>query len=123
MTHRNVILDRTVVTTILLLGAFAAHARGADSRPDLDSRFNETVRPFLQSYCVGCHAGGTSAAQFDLSVYTSTAAVVQDYPRWILVLDKLTAKQMPPEPVKQPPDDARQQVTEWIDAVLMDEAQ
>ena len=33
--------------------------------PDLESAFEQTVRPFLEVYCIGCHSGGTPAAQFD----------------------------------------------------------
>lgn len=48
--------------------------------------------------------------------------VVRDYPRWALVLEKLTAKQMPPAPLPQPPAEARQKVIAWIEAVRRNEA-
>jgi hypothetical protein len=50
------------------------------------------------------------------------AAVVRDYPRWAQVLERLTAKEMPPKPVPQPPADARQEVIDWVQAVRMNEA-
>ena len=71
--------------------------------PPWNVRFRKTVRPFLTSYCVGCHGGTAPAAQFDLESYSTLDAVVRDYPRWALVLEKLTAKEMPPKPVRQPP--------------------
>jgi hypothetical protein len=51
---------------------------------DLEHRFAQTVRPFLTSYCVGCHGGANPAAQFDLRQYSTVAAVTQDYARWNL---------------------------------------
>ena len=33
-------------------------------------------------------------------------SVVHDFPHWALVLGKLTSKEMPPKPMKQPPEDA-----------------
>jgi hypothetical protein len=50
------------------------------------------------------------------------AAVVRDYPRWAQVLERLTAKEMPPKPLPQPPADARQQVIDWVQAVRTNEA-
>ena len=89
---------------------------------DLDRTLAKTVRPFLASYCVGCHGGAAPAAQFDLGSYSTMAAVTRDYPRWNLVLEKLTAREMPPKPAPQPPDAARQQVIDWVQAVRMNEA-
>ena len=61
-------------------------------------------------------------AQFDLGQYSNLRAVVQDHRHWSLVLEKLTAKQMPPPQATQPASDARQTVIAWIDAVLKNEA-
>ena len=61
-------------------------------------------------------------AQFDLGQYSNLRAVVQDHRHWSLVLEKLTAKQMPPPQAMQPASDARQMVIAWIDAVLKNEA-
>jgi hypothetical protein len=96
----------------------AAHA--ADS--SLDLRFAQTVRPFINRYCVGCHSGAAPAAQFDLKAYSSVDLVVRDHPRWDLVAEKLSAQQMPPSPMPQPPAESRQQVIEWIKAMRANEA-
>jgi len=61
-------------------------------------------------------------AQFDLGQYSNLRAVVQDHSHWSLVLEKLTAQQMPPPQAMQPASGARQTVIAWIDAVLKNEA-
>ena len=117
-----------VITRLFLLGSLVIPSAvprlgAADvSNSDLERKFSQTVRPFLTSYCVGCHAGATPAAQLDLQSYSTAAAVIRDYPRWNLVLEKLSANQMPPKPVKQPPAEARQAVIEWIQAIRSNEA-
>src|SRR5258708_4319584 len=104
---RNSPAAMTKLLVLCSTAMFSIHA--ADTAPtELDRTFSQTVRPFLNTYCTGCHSGSTPAAQFDLQPYTNVAAVVRDYPRWNLVLEKLTAREMPPKPLKQPPDDARQ---------------
>jgi hypothetical protein len=71
---------------------------------------------------MGCHSGQTPASQFDLSPYSTMAAVVRHHPHWAHVLARLSAKEMPPKQFKQPPEELRQQVIDWIDATRKNEA-
>jgi hypothetical protein len=97
--------------------------RAADpTDSDLERRFAQSVRPFLARYCMGCHGSDTPAAQFDLRPYSSMAAVVRDYRHWTLVLERLTAREMPPKQAQQPPAEVRQEVIDWVQAVRMHEA-
>jgi hypothetical protein len=102
--------------------AIAAIPGAEAANSALDQQFAQTVRPFVTRYCIGCHSGETPAAQLDLKAYSTMDTVVRDHPRWALVLDKLTAKQMPPSPLPQPPAEARQQVIDWIKAMRLNEA-
>ena len=64
------------VVSVLL--AFTAVARAGN--PGLEQQFEQTVRPFVTKYCVGCHSGTMPAAQFDLKSYTSVEMVAEDFP-------------------------------------------
>src|SRR5947209_6245931 len=88
----------------------------AASKPRLDVQFDQTVRPFVAKYCVGCHSGKSPAAQFDLKSYTTLSAVTAEYPRWSLVRERLEAKTMPPKPMSAPPEEETQRVVDWIQA-------
>src|SRR5579864_250678 len=104
------------------LAAISATFSGAAAvSPVLDRQFNETVRPFVTKYCVGCHSGEMPAAALDLKSYSSMDAVIRDYSRWTVVKDKLEAKQMPPKPMPAPPAETAQKVISWIQAVRLDE--
>ncbi len=102
--------------------ALSAIPAAFGAAPSLDQQFTQSVKPFVTKYCIGCHSGTSPAAQLDLKSYATVDAVVHDYPRWNLVLEKLTAKQMPPSVAPQPPDPARQQVMDWIKAMRANEA-
>ena len=102
---------------VLALLALAALPAIAAHPPALEQQFEQTVRPFVTKYCIGCHSGQMPAAQFDLKSYTSLDMVTEDFPRWSLLMDRLTAKEMPPKPMPPPPDEARQQVIAWVQAV------
>ncbi|MGD1071322.1 MAG: DUF1592 domain-containing protein [Bryobacteraceae bacterium] len=106
---------RAVLLTLAAVPVFGA------SNPLLNQQFTQSVRPVIAKYCVGCHSGSSAAAQFDLSAYDSIAPVVRDYPRWELVLKRLTANEMPPKQAPQPPAEARRQVVEWIQSVRAEE--
>src|SRR3954469_18255618 len=84
---------------IWLFGAVCmVHAASPDSTSlDYQIGFTNTVRPFLEEYCVGCHSGAKPKAHLDLSVYSSTETIVRDYSKWTIALEKLSAKEMPPE--------------------------
>src|SRR5215472_1685718 len=103
--------------TIFVILAVTATGRANAAARTLDQQFEQTVRPFLTTYCAGCHSGKMAAAQLDLKAYTGLDTVTQDYRRWALVRKRLTAQEMPPKTVSQPPVEARRQVIDWIQAV------
>jgi Protein of unknown function (DUF1592)/Protein of unknown function (DUF1588)/Protein of unknown function (DUF1587)/Protein of unknown function (DUF1585)/Protein of unknown function (DUF1595) len=114
----------TLGSSLLTLGSGALPSLNAanPSDADLARKFSQTVRPFLTSYCVVCHSGPTPAAGFDLQRYTTIESVVEDFDRWSIALRKLSAMEMPPQPMKQPPQALRRQVIDWIEALRKDEA-
>ena len=92
--RRSALALSVAVSLLGALGSAAAASRRETdvSNADLERKFSQTVRPFLTDYCVVCHGGAKPVAQFDLRAYTTMASVVQDYPHWAQVLEKLTAK-------------------------------
>lgn len=112
---------RVALPAVLAMAALPAPGAPGASARTLDRQFEQTIRPFVAKYCIGCHSGATPAAQFDLKSYTTMEMVTQDYPRWALVLEKLTAQEMPPKPVPPPPAEKRQEVIAWIQAVRAEE--
>ncbi len=86
-------------------------------------RFRETVRPFLETHCLGCHGKDKSEGDLDLSAFTTAESVARDPLRWELVQEQLEAGSMPPaEAKRQPTAEARGGVIAWIGAVRKLEA-
>src|SRR5262245_13627028 len=114
----------TLGSSLLMFGSGAVPSLNAANQTDADlaRRFSQIVRPFVASYCAGCHSGPAPAAGLDLQSYTTMESVVDDFTRWSLALRKLTAKDMPPQPMKQPPETLRRQVIDWIAAAQKNEA-
>jgi hypothetical protein len=112
------------IAQLAIVGAaFIRSAAPADSpQPALERTFTETVRPFLVSYCAGCHSGEHAPAQLDLRKYSDVQSVAADIDRWGTVLIRLASGTMPPKSVKQPDDAARRQIMDWISAFRQQEA-
>src|SRR5215510_3544354 len=109
-----------IVLAFLGVGATAADRAGLA----LERRFADTVHPFLETYCFGCHGKEKQKGKLDLSLYSKAESVAQDYRRWETVLEKLKAEEMPPEEAKwHPPAELRRSVIEWIQAMRKHEAQ
>ena len=104
-----------VLVVTLTVSAFSA------SNPALERQFEQTVRPFVTKYCVGCHSGKAPAAALDLHTFASMDAVVREYPRWAAVHDRMAASEMPPKAAPQPPAADSRKVIAWIETLRADE--
>jgi hypothetical protein len=82
---------------------------------ELQNQFADKVRPFLTSYCVSCHGEKEPKAKLELGVYQTSKDVEQKNAIWMTVLERLEAKEMPPEDAeKQPTVEERDAVVTWI---------
>ncbi len=75
----------------------------------LQTAFQETVHPFLKTYCTTCHAGAKPKGDLDLTSFESADAVAKDLGHWETVLQQLDTNKMPPRKAElQPPAELRQ---------------
>ncbi|HEY6226598.1 MAG TPA: DUF1592 domain-containing protein [Verrucomicrobiae bacterium] len=103
--------------------AGAAFAKESVTEAALQKTFGNTVRPFVDTYCIGCHGHEKPKGDFDLSPFTSMSAVVADFKHWELALERLEAKEMPPKKAEKHPTAAqRKEITDWILALRRFEA-
>ncbi|MEZ5356437.1 MAG: DUF1592 domain-containing protein [Bryobacteraceae bacterium] len=115
-------MTRTGIAAVLAWMAVWPSRAADPADVELETRFARTVRPFLNTYCTNCHGAANAAAQFDLVQYAKVSEVVRDHTRWSLLASRLTAMEMPPKGLKQPPAAERQQVVDWVEAMLRNEA-
>lgn len=89
----------------------------------IDEGFQQAVRPYLESYCLGCHGAEKPQGGLNLARFTTADEVAGDLGHWELVQDQLEAGAMPPERAKRhPADPENAEVLQWIAALRKREA-
>lgn len=90
----------------LSLGGLAAAAT-----PD----FKKDIEPILSKYCYDCHADGADKGDFVMDDYQSLEKHMADLPLWLRVWENSRSQLMPPSYKKQPSDEQRRLLAEWIE--------
>jgi hypothetical protein len=80
--------------------------------------FTKTVKPYMATYCVGCHNPKNKQANLDLEQYKTIESVRADLKVWRKVAWKLDMADMPPEKSPQPPASIGRTVLKWINSEL-----
>jgi hypothetical protein len=80
--------------------------------------FESAVQPFLAKNCYGCHNQKLSSGKLDLTAYKNRASIASDPDRWDLILRRLTAGEMPPQPMPRPNAAELHAATAWIEGEL-----
>ncbi|MDR3618334.1 MAG: DUF1592 domain-containing protein [Paludisphaera borealis] len=112
-----------LVLAVIGLRTTADEPRPERSPAPIEVRFRESVRPFLETHCLGCHGNEKPKGDLDLSGFATAESVAKDLPRWALVLEQLEAGTMPPAKAKrQPTAETRAELIAWIGAVRKLEA-
>ncbi|MDG2224089.1 MAG: DUF1592 domain-containing protein, partial [Rubripirellula sp.] len=105
-----------VIFAALIFPLWSGLAIGADedSAPDSEQAFEQSVKPFLQSFCSDCHGPDDQSGdrRFDrLVAKIDNDDSLVDYQD---IVDQLNLGDMPPPDAEQPSDEARQRVIDWM---------
>jgi hypothetical protein len=68
--------------------------------------FDQQIKPFLATYCAGCHNAEKHKGDLDLSAFASGASALAKKGIWKECDAKLHAREMPPEKERKQPNDA-----------------
>ena len=126
MSSKSLIVTGALLISLGAPSVPASSRQAATGRPSPPARtdaFETSIKPFLKTYCYGCHSGNQPAAGFDLASYATRESVIGDHYRWNLVLARLRAGEMPPSRSRQqPPPAERQSVVDWIETISAEDA-
>jgi mono/diheme cytochrome c family protein len=97
---------------VLLLFQVGAGADGQDAASP--KRYEEQVRPFLAKHCLECHGVEKAKGELRLDQLVPDFDTAASRERWLTVLKRLKAGEMPPKAKPRPEDKHVQAVAAWI---------
>lgn len=80
------------------------------------------VRPLLRTFCHECHSSDARQGELDLERFETLEAVRQDLKPWQAMIQQLETREMPPRDQQQPSVAERQQIIDWAERLLENEA-
>lgn len=103
---------RTIVVSFLLLSTAAFAFRGPSAKPT----FAKDVKPTLQKYCVGCHAGPYAPDKVDLAKIKTEADAKKHLKMLQKGLHEVEENKMPPKGSPKPTAAQLKAFKAWIKA-------
>ncbi|MCI0462168.1 MAG: DUF1592 domain-containing protein [Gemmataceae bacterium] len=112
-------LTATLVSALALLGtsAWAPPAPSASGPGNTKAdarRYDDQVRPFLARHCQECHGGEKPKGDFRVDRLSADLADEAVRGRWLTVLKRIHAGEMPPKSKPRPPEKEVQALTDWV---------
>ena len=90
----------------------------------LRASFTEEIAPLMERNCSGCHGERKQEAGLRFDQLSPAMSLDQDVSVWSSVRDALNSHEMPPpEETRQPSEQERQRIVDWIDTSLEQVAQ
>src|SRR5438105_6002971 len=80
--------------------------------------FKKEIRPLFTEYYLKCHSTEKHKGDLDLEHFSSLAEVKKHPKIWQNVVEQLTNNEMPPKDKPQPTQAQREQLLNWVNAVL-----
>lgn len=100
------------------------HGRAAEpATPDLAAIYSDKIQPLVATHCHSCHGRKEPQGKLDLTLFANADRVADAYEAWQAVLERIEAREMPPDDAKRRLSDAdRQALIGWIRAFHADQA-
>jgi len=124
--RRNTLLCLVLcIVATYLLHAISPGAIAAEAKPRTfpADAYAEQIAPLLAKYCSACHGKKEQEADIDFHKYPNADSVRQDADTWASVKEMVEFGAMPPEDQKQPTNDEKSLLTDWIGATLQNKTQ
>ena len=80
--------------------------------------FAKSIHPLLTEYCLKCHSTEKHKGDLDLELFSSLGEVKKHPKIWQTVVEQLSNNEMPPKDKPQPTAAQREQLLNWVNAVL-----
>jgi mono/diheme cytochrome c family protein len=108
----------TPLVGLTLAAAVAAPPKPKTQKMPAHVGFENTIRPFLTTYCIGCHQGDTAAAGLNLQPFQNADTLRKEPEIWQNIAHKVSTGLMPPPGSPRPAVDKMNAVARWVSGEL-----
>jgi mono/diheme cytochrome c family protein len=98
-------------------------ATARDSDESAKQQYEQQIKPLLNQFCSKCHGSKKQEAGLNLLQLSTNLVTGDDGEHWEEVLNQLNVGAMPPEDERQPTNEQRAQLTDWVTGELKYAAQ
>jgi hypothetical protein len=98
---------------LLTIAACCGLSAAMAAEPSATAHFREQIRPILSEYCFECHGDGMNKGGIAFDELQTDKAIL-DPELWLKVLKNTRAHLMPPPKKRQPSQQDRERLEEWI---------
>src|SRR5262245_8336837 len=106
---------KAVLLAVALVFLALPHARSrAEPRSPVVQKSDDQVRTFLTNHCHECHSGEKPKGDFSLDKLATDFENTSNKERWLAVLKRVQAGEMPPKAKPRPAEKDVQALAEWI---------
>lgn len=115
----RVTLHCLLMTTVCLLMTTVPSSAFAQPGKDKDPlSFDRNIGGLLNRYCYRCHRGDSPRGDVDLAQDENPSLMLVHHQTWRTALDQLKSGDMPPESARQPTDEERDLLVEFLRLML-----
>ena len=110
----------TILVLVTGLGQVLGQAEESQPAvvPTSQAEFNRDIFPIMKDVCFGCHGNKRAKAELNLEAFAANPDFFRDGRTWEHVSKMLRHREMPPENKKQPTEDQRIMLIEFIEKEL-----
>lgn len=107
--------SRSCIISLIVISCWLLFVQpGERSHLIADETFEDSIQPFLKTYCIQCHGSETSEGELRLDNISNDFVNRPFAGHWIEVLDRINLGEMPPTDEQQPSASELEKFTEWV---------
>ena len=99
--------------------------RSPDTKPvalaakPVDTTFDTKIKPFLTTYCNGCHNSTKQAGSVTLDAYINESHAKKDRMTWETIVNVVASGEMPPKKKPQPSKEDKEAFLGWVENTMI----